>query len=438
MTFKETIEYLYAKLPMFQRIGEKAYKKDLHNTLALCEYVGNPHLQFKSVHIAGTNGKGSSSHLIASILQSAGYKTGLYTSPHLKSFTERIKVNGEEVEQEFIIKFVENMQPAIATIEPSFFELTTVMAFAYFAQKQVDIAVIETGLGGRLDSTNVISPEVSLITNISYDHQNILGNTLQEIAFEKAGIIKNHVPCVISELQEEVKNVFKTKAMQTQSPIFFASEEYQINSYYFDNQLTSYEEADFFNIIKKTDEEEETVFLSHLTCPLKGGYQEKNLCGVIKTIELLKNHQISKEHIRNGIEKVVSLTGLKGRWQILNEKPLTICDTGHNEAGIRQVVKQLKKLHYEHLHIVFGVVNDKDLSKILAILPTEAYYYFCKPNIMRGLDAFILQQQAATYGLQGEVIPEVLTAYHAAQRKARENDVIFIGGSTFVVAEALE
>lgn len=438
MTFKETIEYLYTKLPMFQRIGEKAYKKDLHNTLALCEYVGNPHLQFKSVHIAGTNGKGSSSHLIASILQSAGYKTGLYTSPHLKSFTERIKVNGEEVEQEFIIDFVEKMQQALATIEPSFFELTTVMAFAYFAQKQVDIAVIETGLGGRLDSTNIISPEVSLITNISYDHQNILGNTLQEIAFEKAGIMKNHVPCVISELQEEVKNVFKTKAMQTQSPIFFASEEYQIKSYCSDNQSTSYEECDFFDIIKKTNKGKENIFLSHLTCPLKGGYQEKNLCGVVKTIELLKNYQISKDHIRNGIEKVVSLTGLKGRWQILNEKPLTICDTGHNEAGIRQVVKQLKKLHYEHLHIVFGVVNDKDLSKILAILPTEAYYYFCKPNIMRGLDAFSLQQQAATYGLQGELIPEVLTAYRTAQSNARENDVIFIGGSTFVVAEVLE
>jgi dihydrofolate synthase/folylpolyglutamate synthase len=437
MTFEETIEYLYTKLPMFQRIGVKAYKKDLHNTLALCEYVGNPHIQFKSVHVAGTNGKGSSSHLIAAILQSAGYKTGLYTSPHLKSFTERIKINGEEVEQQFIVDFVEKMQEAIAIIEPSFFELTTVMAFAYFAQKQVDIAVIETGLGGRLDSTNVISPEVSLITNISYDHQNILGNTLQEIAFEKAGIIKNYVPCVISELQEEVKAVFKTKAMQTQSLIFFASEEYQINSYYFDNQLTSYEEGDFFDIIKKGNEEKDTIFLTHLTCQLKGNYQEKNLCGVLKTIELLKNYPISKEHIRNGIEKVVSLTGLKGRWQILNNKPLTICDTGHNEAGIRQVVKQLKKLDYEQLHIVFGAVNDKDLSKVLALLPTEAYYYFCKPNIMRGLDPLVLQQQASIYGLQGEVVPEVLTAYRIAQSRARENDVIFIGGSTFVVAEVL-
>ncbi len=438
MTFEETIAYLYAKLPMFQRIGEKAYKKDLHNTLALCEYVGNPHLKFKSVHIAGTNGKGSSSHLIASILQSAGYQTGLYTSPHLKSFTERIKVNGKEVEPQFIVNFVEKMQEAITTIEPSFFELTTVMAFEYFAQKQVDIAVIETGLGGRLDSTNVIVPEVSLITNISYDHQNILGNTLQEIAFEKAGIIKNHVPCIISELQEEVKSVFKTKAIQAQSPIFFASEEYQIYSYNFDNQLTSYEESEFFDIIKKENDGKECIFLSHLTCPLKGNYQEKNLCGVLKTVELLKSYEVSKEHTRNGIEKVVSQTGLKGRWQILNKKPLTICDTGHNEAGIRQVVKQLKKLTYQHLYIVFGVVNDKDLSKILALLPTEAYYYFCKPNIMRGLDAFILQQQADNYGLQGEVIPEVLTAYQTAQRRATEDDVIFIGGSTFVVAEILD
>lgn len=438
MTFEETIAYLYAKLPMFQRIGEKAYKKDLHNTLALCEYVGNPHLQFKSVHVAGTNGKGSSSHLIAAILQSAGYKTGLYTSPHLKSFTERIKINGKEVEPQFIIDFVKKMQEVITTIEPSFFELTTVMAFEYFAQKQVDIAVIETGLGGRLDSTNVISPEVCLITNISYDHQNILGNTLEEIAFEKAGIIKNQVPCVISELQEEVKTVFKTKAMQTQSPLFFASEEYHINSYYLDNQITTYEEGDFFDIIKKESQKKEAIFLSHLTCQLKGNYQEKNLCGVLKTIELLKDYEISKEHIRNGIEKVVSLTGLRGRWQILNEKPLTICDTGHNEAGIRQVVKQLKKLDYEKLHIVFGAVNDKDISKVLALLPTEAHYYFCKPNIMRGLEASVLQQQAAAYGLQGEVIPQVLTAYRTAQANARENDVIFIGGSTFVVAEVLE
>lgn len=417
MTYQQTIDYLYDKLPMFQRIGEKAYKKDLHNTLTLCEFLGNPQHKFKSVHIAGTNGKGSSSHLIAAILQSAGYKTGLYTSPHLKNFTERIKINGAEADEQFIIDFVEKIKPLVEKMKPSFFELTTVMAFEYFAHYQVDIAVIETGLGGRLDSTNVITPEISLITNISFDHQAILGDTLPQIAFEKAGIIKPHIPCVISELQEEIAYIFKEKAQQTASPIFFASQEYEV--------------------LKGEIFKNKEVFLSNLDYQLKGIYQEKNLCGVLKTVELLRNYQIEKEHIKHGIENVVTLTGLKGRWQKLGENPLIICDTGHNEGGIAQIVKQLESINYEQLYMVYGAVNDKDLSKILALLPQNAYYYFCKPNLPRGLEASILQEQAAQFGLKGEVIADVPTAFKYAKQNANPSDMIFIGGSTFVVAEVL-
>ncbi len=417
MTYQQTIDYLYDKLPMFQNIGEKAYKKDLHNTLALCEYLGNPQHKFKSVHIAGTNGKGSSSHLIAAILQSAGYKTGLYTSPHLKNFTERIKINGAEANEQFVIDFVEKIKPQVEKIKPSFFELTTVIAFEYFAHHQVDIAIIETGLGGRLDCTNVILPEVSLITNISFDHQAILGDTLPKIAFEKAGIIKPHISCVISELQEEIAHIFKEKAQQTASPIFFASQEYEIRK----------------DEVFKNKE----VFLTNLDCELKGIYQEKNLCGVLKTVELLENYLIEKKHIKNGIENVVTLTGLKGRWQKLGENPLIICDTGHNEGGIEQIVKQLAIIKYEQLYMVYGAVNDKDLSKILALLPKDAYYYFCKPNLPRGLDAHVLQEQAAQFGLKGEVIADVANAFKVAKQKAKADDMIFVGGSTFVVAEVL-
>lgn len=424
MTYQQTIDYLYDKLPMFQRIGEKAYKKDLHNTLALCEFLGNPQHKFKSVHIAGTNGKGSSSHFIAAILQSAGYKTGLYTSPHLKNFTERIKINGVEADEQFVIDFVEKIKPLVEEIKPSFFELTTVMAFEYFAYYQVDIAVIETGLGGRLDCTNVITPEVSLITNISFDHQAILGDTLPQIAFEKAGIIKPHKPCVISELQEEIAYIFKEKAQQTESTLFFATEEYEV--------ICENKESTNFTIFKN-----KTVFLNDINCELKGNYQEKNLCGVLKTVELLEGYIIEKEHIKNGIEKVVTLTGLKGRWQKLGENPLIICDTGHNEGGITQIVRQLESINYEQLYMVYGAVNDKDLSKILALLPKNAYYYFCKPNLPRGLEAGVLQKQAAQFGLKGEIIADVATAFKVAKQKAKADDMIFVGGSTFVVAEVL-
>ncbi len=416
-TYQQTIDYLYDKLPMFQRIGEKAYKKDLHNTLALCEFLGNPQHKFKSVHIAGTNGKGSSSHLIAAILQSAGYKTGLYTSPHLKNFTERIKINGAEANEQFIVDFVEKIKPLVEELKPSFFELTTVMAFEYFSHYQVDIAIIETGLGGRLDCTNVITPEVSLISNISFDHQAILGDTLPQIAFEKAGIIKSHKPCVISELQEEVAYIFKEKAQQTESPIFFASEEYEV--------------------LKDEIFKNKAIFLSNLDYQLKGFYQEKNLCGVLKTVELLESYRIEKEHIRNGIENVVTLTGLKGRWQKLGENPLIICDTGHNEGGIKQIVRQIESIDYAQLYMVYGAVNDKDLSNILALLPKNAYYYFCKPNLPRGLEANVLQEQAAQFGLKGEVIADVATAFEYAKQNAKAGDMIFVGGSTFVVAEVL-
>lgn len=424
MTYQQTIDYLYDALPMFQSIGEKAYKKDLHNTLVLCESLGNPQHKFKSVHIAGTNGKGSSSHLLAAILQSAGYKTGLYTSPHLKNFTERIKINGTEANEQFVIDFVQKVKPLIDDIKPSFFELTTVMAFEYFAHYQVDIAVIETGLGGRLDCTNVILPEISLITNISFDHQNILGNTLPQIAFEKAGIIKPNKPVVISELQKGIAYVFQEKALQTESPIFFATEEYEV--------ICENKENTNITIFKNRN-----VFLNEINCELKGNYQEKNLAGVLKTIELLKGYTIEKEHIKNGIEKVVTLTGLKGRWQKLGENPLIICDTGHNEGGVTQIVAQLSTINFKQLYMVYGAVNDKDLSKILALLPKDAYYYFCKPNIPRGLDANELQSQAAEFGLKGQVIEDVLTAFEVAKKNASKDSMIFVGGSTFVVAEVL-
>ena len=427
MTYSQTIEYLYAKLPMFQRIGEKAYKKDLHNTLALCQFLGNPQNKFKSIHVAGTNGKGSSTHFLAAILQSAGYKTGLYTSPHLKNFTERIRINGKEAEEHFIIDFVEKTQAIIEEINPSFFELTTAMMFYYFAENQIDIAVIETGLGGRLDSTNVISPEVSLITNISFDHQNILGNTLPQIAFEKAGIIKPATPCVISELQPEIADVFKQKASTTHSQLFFASEEYEISNEGFKNTV-----EEKFSILKNKD-----IFISDLTSELKGTYQAKNLCGVLKTIELLDNYTIEKEHIKRGIEKVVTLTGLKGRWQKLGESPLIICDTGHNEGGIREVLKQLATLPYQQLHFVYGTVNDKDLDKVLSLLPTDAYYYFCKPDIPRGLNAGFLAQEARNYELHGAICGSVAEAFELAKMRAKPKDLIFVGGSTFVVAEVL-
>lgn len=425
--YQSTLDYLYKNLPMFQRIGAVAYKADLENTIHLCKAIGNPERKFKSIHVAGTNGKGSSSHMIAAILQSAGYKTGLYTSPHLKEFTERIKINGVEIDHEYIIGFVDHIKPKIEEIQPSFFEITVAMAFDYFALHQVDFAVIETGLGGRLDSTNVISPIVSLITNIGYDHMDLLGNTLPEIAKEKAGIIKSNTPAVISERQLEVEFVFRTKASEVKAPIVFADEQFQMIAKTEGDSATG-----IFNVY-----DQGKLVLSHLHPDLQGHYQKKNIPGVLMTIKTLQQlgYKMTSQNIQDGIENVISLTGLKGRWQKLGESPLIICDTGHNVDGLKEVVQQIRFQKFKNLYIVLGMVKDKDISNALALLPTEAYYFFCQATIPRALDAHILYEKALAFELHGEVVKDVNKAIDAAKSKAGKEDFIFIGGSTFVVGE---
>lgn len=412
---------------MFQRVGAVAYKADLTNTISLCTALDNPQLKFKSIHIAGTNGKGSSSHMMAAILQSAGYKTGLYTSPHLKEFTERIKINGVEIDQEYIIDFVNRIKKEIEKIQPSFFEITVAMAFDYFAFHKVDFAVIETGLGGRLDSTNVITPIVSLITNIGYDHMDILGYTLPAIAKEKAGIIKEGIPAVISELQAEVEPVFCAKAAEVNADIVFASKIFstkeKVNAK--DSSLT----LDVYD-------QGELVF-SNLNPELKGDYQKKNIPGVLMSIKVLQKlgYRITTQNIQNGIENVIKLTGLKGRWQKLGEYPLIICDTGHNVDGLKDVVHQIRAQKFKNLFIVLGMVKDKDISNVIRLLPREAYYFFCQATIPRALEAKFLAEKAKAAGLQGEVVQDVNKAIAAAKSKAGAEDFIFIGGSTFVIAE---
>jgi dihydrofolate synthase/folylpolyglutamate synthase len=421
MNYPETLHFLYQSLPMFQRVGAVAYKKDLTNTLKLCEVLGHPQHRFPSIHVAGTNGKGSTSHMLAAVLQSAGYKTGLYTSPHLKEFTERIKINGEEVSQKFVIDFVERLRSSMETIQPSFFEVTVAMAFAYFAQQQVDVAIIEVGLGGRLDSTNIITPLVSVITNISYDHKDLLGDTLPQIAFEKAGIIKTKIPVVVSQRQKEVEMVFTRRAQETESAIFFAEDTFSIGKS--ENGYSVFRDG--------------SLWLTDLKPDLHGNYQQKNLAGVLFTMDVLRRQgwKISDQQIRLGIESTTRLTGLKGRWQTLQTRPLVICDTGHNEDGIRQVVDQLQQTKHDQLYMIIGMVRDKDLSSVLSQLPTRAVYFFCQASIPRALPAGELAQQASTFGLKGEVIPHVNKALAKAREMATENDLIFVGGSTFVVAE---
>ncbi|PWJ42405.1 bifunctional folylpolyglutamate synthase/dihydrofolate synthase [Sediminitomix flava] len=419
-TFEQTLEYMFAKLPMFQRLGSKAFKKDLSNTIAFCKELGNPHDSFKTIHVAGTNGKGSSSHMIAAILQDAGYKVGLYTSPHLKSFTERIKINGNEIEKERVIDFVAQNESIIEKISPSFFELTVCMAYKYFADEKVDIAVIETGLGGRLDSTNIITPLVSLITNIGLDHTDMLGDTLDKIAFEKGGIIKSEIPVVIGTTQEETTPVFDKIASERSSEIIYADQIYKIENL---NGGTS--------IYKNGD-----VYIENVNLDLKGNYQLLNLKGVLSTIDAITStYNIAPENIINGLEKTTTLTNLKGRWQVLQASPKMICDTGHNEDGLKLIVSQLENEDYQKLHIVLGVVQEKDLKKILSLLPKSALYYYCKPNVPRGLTSEILKAAADQVGLNGIDYSEVNKAIQAAKSNADKDDLIFIGGSTFVVAE---
>ena len=426
MNYTKTLNFLYSQLPMFQRQGAVAYKNNLENTEALDRYFDHPHRQFKTVHVAGTNGKGSVSHMLAAILQCAGYKVGLYTSPHLKDFRERIRVNGAFISEEAVVDSVARFQEmkAQTTIEPSFFELTVTMAFDYFRTQQVDVAVVEVGLGGRLDSTNVITPELSVITNISFDHTALLGNTLSQIAAEKAGIIKPNVPLVVGAVTPETRPVFEAKSSVAQAPMVVASEAYSLK------HISEYE----FNI-----EFEGQLKLKGAKPELQGIYQQENLLTVFAAVEQLRKRgfDLSDEAIHQGLQHVCQLTGLMGRWQKLGELPTVICDTGHNEAGIRLVVQQIAQTPHRNLHLVFGVVNDKDVTSILKLLPTSARYYFAKASVDRALDAVQLQRLAAEAGLHGDAFPTVNQAFEAARAQAQTDDLIFIGGSTFVVADIL-
>ena len=428
MTYPQTLDYLFSKLPMYQRIGAAAYKADLNNTLAICKELGNPEKKIKFVHVAGTNGKGSSSHMLAAILQQAGYKTGLYTSPHLVDFRERIKINGKMIPKTEVVKFVEDFKTIFEKIEPSFFEWTVGLAFHYFAQQQVDVVVLEVGLGGRLDSTNVITPVACLITNIGFDHMNLLGDTLPKIAGEKAGIIKTKIPVVISQTQLDVISVFNETAKQLKAPIEFADKNYKLISSSYNKEFLS-----ITLLHKKTN----TTHLYNLD--LQGSYQVKNVMGVLNTTEILKQKGfiIEETDIKNALSQVQKLTGLHGRWQILQQKPLVIADTGHNEDGIKEVLDNLKRYTYKTLHFVLGVVNDKDISKILKLLPKDATYYFCKASIPRALNENELATLAKKNGLNGSTFKTVPEALKKAIKQAKVNDLVFVGGSTFTVADAL-
>ncbi len=428
MTYSETLAYLYSQLPMFTRIGAAAFKKDLTNTLALCEVLNNPQNSFKSIHIAGTNGKGSTSHMLASILQEAGYKVGLYTSPHLKDFRERIRINGEMISEQYVVDFVAKHQQVFDDIQPSFFEWTVALCFDYFTNQQVDIAIIETGLGGRLDSTNIITPLLSVITNIGWDHMDMLGDTISKIASEKAGIIKPNIPIVIGEYDAETAPVFMAKAQAENSPLIFAKDVFQLHSFVSNNLESTFD-------VNKLSQ----PWLQHAKCDLPGSYQQFNIPTVLTAIEQLQQQGwiISDHAIANGLQQVKQNTGLMGRWQVLAQQPLTICDTGHNVNGLTYVVEQLSNIPFDRLHMVIGMVKDKDITKVLALLPTDATYYFCNANIPRALPAEELQTLAQPFGLKGQAHGSVQQALDAAKAQANVNDLIFIGGSTFVVAEVV-
>jgi dihydrofolate synthase/folylpolyglutamate synthase len=429
VTYSETLAYLYEQLPMFQRVGAAGFKKGLGNTLALAEALGHPERQFRSVHVAGTNGKGSSSHMLAAALQAAGYKVGLYTSPHLREFTERIRVNGQELAPEYLVEWVARWQPLFETIQPSFFEMCVALAFAYFAEQRVDVAIIEVGLGGRFDSTNIITPLVSLITNISFDHQALLGNTLPEIAGEKAGIIKSGVPVVVSQTQPEVAEVFKREATGKLAHLVFADQIYQATF--------AGEPVPETGLRAVSITQHGRPYLPNVELGLPGDYQQFNLPGVLATLDELRalGFRLTEAAVRTGLRQVTQLTGLRGRWSILGQRPLVVADTGHNAAGLAMVVAQLRRLPHQRLHLVIGTVNDKDVAGMLALLPAEGTYYFCAANIPRALPAAELAQQAAALGLIGQAYASVAVALAAARAAASPSDVVFVGGSTFVVAE---
>jgi len=426
MTYEQATNYLFTRLPMFSRIGAAAYKKDLTNTIRLCEYLGNPHTKIKCIHIAGTNGKGSTSHMLAAVLQTAGYKTGLYTSPHLRDFRERFRVNGEMIDKLFVADFVERIQPAIDEIEPSFFEITVAMAFDYFVHQQIDIAVIETGLGGRLDSTNVITPELSVITNIGYDHMNLLGVTLEAIAFEKAGIIKPQVPVVVGETASETKIVFEQVAREKQAPLYFADTQRYVAEWQYEHHQL---------MLQVTPSGTDERFTYHLDLP--GFYQTKNCITVLEVIYHLQKAgwKISDEQVQQALRQVKKLTGLHGRWEVIHDHPVVVLDVGHNEDGIKQITAQLELSDYQHLHIVIGLVKDKEIEKVLSLLPKEATYYFTRAQIPRALPENELAAKAQILGLNGHAYADVNTALQQAMHKAGKHDLILVCGSVFVVGE---
>ena len=405
MNYSETTQWLFSQLPLYQNVGKSAYKADLSQTLKLAKQLSHPEHQFKSIHVGGTNGKGSTAHMLASVMQEAGYKVGLYTSPHLKDYRERIRINGEMISEDFVVDFVAHNKSFFESNALSFFEMSVGMAFAYFAQEQVDIAMVEVGLGGRLDSTNILNPEVSVITNIGLDHTQFLGTTLEAIAGEKAGIIKPKTPIVIGETQSETEVVFRTKATKEQAPIYFADQRIE----------------------------------SILPTSLKGIYQIHNVRTVLQTIEILNSgaFTIPIKAVQQGLLKVTENTGLQGRWEVLGTAPKIICDTAHNREGLRLVFKQIKSQKFQRMHVVLGMVNDKDVQSLLELFPKQAQYYFCKPNVPRGLVASQLAQIFTQYGFEGSIYPSVKDALKAAKQSASHNDLIYVGGSTFVVAEII-
>lgn len=408
MDYKDTLSYLYNSVPMFQQVGSSAYKEGLENTWTLDEHFGHPHRQYRTIHVGGTNGKGSCSHTLAAILQEAGYRVGLYTSPHLVDFRERIRVNGQPVPEEYVVNFVETERSFFEPLHPSFFELTTAMAFRYFADEHVDVAVIEVGLGGRLDCTNILQPDLCIITNISFDHTQFLGDTLEKIAGEKAGIIKSGIPVIIGETNSETKPVFMKKAREVGAPLFLA-------------------------------EQDDTDYYPGLICELQGLYQIKNTRTLLTAIRQLQSigFKLGEDAVRSGFAHVVELTGLMGRWQKLQDAPTLICDTGHNVGGISYIVRQIEQQSYRKLHIVLGMVNDKDIHGVLALLPQEATYYFTKASVKRALPENELARLAAEAGLHGKCYPDVPSAVCAAQEKSLPEDFIFVGGSSFIVADLL-
>lgn len=428
MNYTETLNYLFSKLPMFHRIGAAAYKDNLDNSIALDNILGHPHKSFKSIHIAGTNGKGSTSNMLAAVLQQQGYKTGLFTSPHLKDFRERIRVNGKMIPKKYVSDFVQQYMNEFDVVQPSFFEWTVVLAFDFFRHSKVDVAVIETGLGGRLDSTNIIQPQLSVITNIGWDHVNLLGDTLEKIAVEKAGIIKENIPVLIGETTIQTKNVFLKKAIENSAPIYFASNQCKVE---LKKQHLEY-------LIVDTQSKNGEVY-KNLKLSLAGEYQLKNVATVLSAIELLKDScfVIEKKNVKKALTDIQQLTGFRGRWQVLGTKPLIIADTGHNVDGIKTVIRQICKISFKRLHIVIGMVNDKDIMPVLKLLPKHATYYFCNAKIPRAMPAKELKNKAIEVGLNGQIYTSVKQALLSAKKAAVAQDLIFVGGSTFTVAEVL-